>query len=192
MKQLNLLLLILCFSFVANAQEKFEITANAKMGYYFPGLKKSTLYSPKNAVSPGLGVSFNYLVFGKTSLSLGVGGSFLSPSMVDFYREPIDVRWHTLDVPFEIKQGFGKSFFVAGGVTLKRQFTGYWKNQEIPEYNWQIGSGWKFKELRLSLYYTSGFKQMEKMTKLTSNSWSIMDIKHREFFLKVEYPLWKF
>lgn len=189
MKQFSVFFLLTIFSLLSVAQKRFDVSATGKLGYYFPGTENTPYFSPDNTFSPGLGVSFNYHVFKRTTLSLGLEGVYLKPAMIDHYREPIDVKWHRLDIPFEIRQGIGESFFVAGGATLARQITGYRSGQKIPEYNWQTGIGWMFEKFALSLHYEGGFSKIEKKITLGPNEWATTDIKHREVYLKISYPL---
>jgi len=184
------------------AQEKFEITANAKMGYYFLHNEKDDPFYPENSFSPGLGMSLKYLLLNKTYLSVGIDANYLKPDMVDHSRKSLDVKWSSFNIPFEVQQGIGESFFFSGGVTLIKQISGYEKSggieggQKVPEFNWQTGVGWRFKKFNLSLMYSRGFKEVEKMISTgstsTSSSWFSTDIKHQEIYLKVEYSLWKF
>jgi hypothetical protein len=117
--------------------------------------------------------------------------------MVDFDDSPIDVTWQSINVPFNIQQGIGKNFFLTGGVTLIRQLKGFYEGgsfeaQKIPEYNWQLGAGYKMKDLRISLQYYRGFNEVHKFTSTGESSWQGVTVKHQEVFVKLEYPLWKF
>lgn len=192
MKQFVLILFVFCTYLSAVAQEKFEFAVNAKMGYYFLDNKMNDLYYPENEFSPGVGVALKYLFWEKTNIALGMNANYLKPDMIDFDREPLDLRWSSFNLPLEIQQGIGKTLFLSAGVTMIRQLKGYRKDQKIPEYNWQTGIGWKFKGFNLSLFYTRGFKEMEKMIEISSTSWFSNDVRHQEIYLKVEYPLWKF
>ncbi|MFV0266867.1 MAG: hypothetical protein ACK5HT_07010 [Draconibacterium sp.] len=84
-------LLLTIFSLFSVAPKRFDVSATGKLGYYFPGTENTPYFSPDNTFSPGLGVSFNYHVFKRTTLSLGLEGVYLRPAMIDHYREPVDV-----------------------------------------------------------------------------------------------------
>jgi hypothetical protein len=199
MRKLALVILIITTVFSANAQKRFELDVTSKLGYYIP-IKETGIpdkYFPKNAFSPAAGLSLGYNFFKSTSVLLGVEYSYLSPEISDFDGSSLDITWHSLNVPLNIQQGIGKNFFLSGGITLIRQLKGYYKEnsafplQEIPEYNWQAGVGYKLKDLRISAQYYRGFKRIDKDIVTGESGW-YCPVKHQEVFVKLEYPLWKF
>ena len=199
MKKITTLILVLFTSFCLFAQEKFELNASAKLGCFFPKNETNNPYYPDNAISPGGGISLQYNLFGKTNISLGVEGNYLSPAMTDYWGNELDSKWHSLNIPFYATQGIGSHFFITGGATIVRQFSGYWddprtpyRNQKVPEFNWQTGIGWDFDKISISINYTHGFNTVEKKIKTGSDSSFDVDVKHQEIYLKVEYPLWCF
>ncbi len=199
MKKLTLLILILFTGLFVNAQKKFEFGVSAKLGYYFPKNDANSPWYPENTISPGGGISLGYSLFDKTKLVLGIEGNYLHPKMIDYWNNQLDVKWHSLNIPFYIAQGIGSHFLINGGVTLVRQLSGYWndsrtyyRNQKLPEYNWQAGLGWDFNKIKISINYTRGFKTVEKKIKTSPNSSFDVDVRHQEIFFRIEYPLWKF
>jgi hypothetical protein len=205
MKKLVLVFLIFAAVYSAQAQKRFELDVTTKLGYYFPVNEKGVPddYFPENAFSPAVGISFGYTFFKSTGVFVGMEYSHLSPKMNDYFGNDLDVTWQSFNVPFFIEQGIGDKFFLTGGVTLIQQLKGYYKGfgynspiktQELPEYNWQIGAGYKLKDLRISLQYYRGFKAIEKYTNTPTgeNSWFGANVIHQEVFVKLEYPLWKF
>jgi hypothetical protein len=203
MRKLALVILIITTVISANAQKRFELDVTSKLGYYIPVNETNfpDKYFPENAFSPAIGASLGYTFFKSTGVFIGMEYCYLSPKMENFGGTSLDVTWQSFNVPFNIQQGIGKNFFITGGVTLIRQFKGYWKGfgynsvtkpQELPEYNWQLGAGYKIKDLRISLQYYRGFKGVHKFTSTGESSWQGVTVKHQEVFVKLEYPLWKF
>lgn len=203
MRKISLVFLVFAISYAANAQNRFELDINTKVGYYFP-VNKSHIpekYFPDNTFAPSVGLSFGHIFSKSTMFLLGIEYSYLSPEMDDFFDNELDVNWQTLNIPFNIEQRVGKNFFLTGGVTLLRQLKVYDKDaaanaiqspQEIPEYNWQVGAGYIIKDFRISMQYTQGFKTIGKSTSTGHNSWYNVNVVHQEVFIKIEYPLWKF
>ncbi len=203
MKKLVLMILIFGAVYSAQAQKRFELDVATKLGYYFPANKTNfpDKYLPENAFSPAVGIAFGYTFFKSTGVFVGMEYSHLSPKMIDFTGNDLDVTWQSFNVPLTIEQGIGHNLFLTGGLTLVRQLKGYYeamaansmfKSQKMPEYNWQIGAGYKLKDLRISLQYSRGFKSLNKYTSTGENSWSGTEVLHQEVFVKLEYPIWKF
>jgi len=199
MRKLALVILIITTVISANAQKRFELDVTTKLGYYIPVNPTNfpDKYFPENAFSPAIGASLGYTFFKSTGVFIGMEYCYLSPNLVDFDDSPIDVTWQSINVPFNIQQGIGKNFFLTGGVTLIKQLKGFYEGgsfeaQKIPEYNWQLGAGYKMKDLRISLQYYRGFNEVHKFTSTGESSWQGVTVKHQEVFVKLEYPLWKF
>ncbi len=203
MKKLALVILVFSAVATAHAQKRFELDVTTKLGYYFPvnGTGIPEKYFPDNAFTPAVGISFGYTFFISTGVFVGMEYGFLSPKMDDYHGDALDVAWQSFNVPLTIEQGIWKNFFVTGGATLIRQLKGYYDpvaenpmipSQKIPEYNWQIGAGYKLNDLRISLQYSRGFKSIQKYTSTGKNSWFGTKVMHQEVFVKLEYPLWKF
>lgn len=199
MRKLALVILMIAAVISANAQKRFELDVTGKLGYYIPVNPTSfpDKYFPDKAFSPAIGASLGCTFFKSTGVFIGMEYCFLSPEMENFDGTSLDVTWQSFNVPFNIQQGIGKNFFITGGVTLIRQLKGIYEGgsfdaQKIPEYNWQLGAGYKMKDLRISLQYYRGFKEVHKFTSTGESSWQGVTVKHQEVFLKIEYPLWKF
>lgn len=200
MKKLVLVLLIFAAVSSAQAQKRFELDVTGKLGHYIPVNQTHfpDKYFPKNAISPAIGASLGYTFFKSTGVFVGMEYCYLSPKMIDFDDTSIDdVTWQSFNVPFNIQQGIGKNFFLTGGVTLTKQLKGVYNSgsfepQKSPEYNWQLGAGYKIKDLRLSLQYSRGFSEVHKYTSTGESSWQGVAVMHQEVFVKLEYPLWKF
>lgn len=201
MKKLVLAIFISAACIAAHAQQGFELNVNTKLGYYFPAnterLPADLFVS--NAFSPAAGISLGYNFFKSTGVSLGVEYAHLSPGKKDLSSgENIDMKWQSVNIPLNVRQSIWRNFYLTAGVTLVRQITGYYdgvsafSQQKIPEYNWQAGAGYKLNDLRISVQYSSGFNDIDKSIKISENSSSGVTVKHREIFLKLEYPLWKF
>lgn len=204
MKRINLFVLGVFAVFMLHAQdvqEKFELSANVKGGYYFPA---NTERHPadlfvSNAFSPAAGISLGYNFFKSTGVILGVEYAHLSPDKKDLFSgENLDVKWQSVNIPLNIRQGIWRNFYLTAGATLVRQITGYYdgvstfSQQKIPEYNWQAGAGYKLNDLSISVQYSRGFSDIDKRIKTSETSSSGVTVRHREIFLKLEYPLWKF
>jgi hypothetical protein len=199
MRKLALVILIITTVVSANAQKRFELDVSGKLGYYLPIHENMYIkkYFPENAFSPAIGASLGYTFFKSTGVFIGMEYCYLSPKMENFDGTSLDVTWQSLNVPFNIQQGIGKKFFVTGGVTLIRQLKGFYDGasfepQKVPEFNWQLGAGYKIKDLRISVQYYRGFISVHKFTSTGENSWQGVTVTHQEVFLKLEYPLWKF
>ncbi len=199
MRKLALVILIITTVFSANAQKRFELGVTTKLGYYIPVNPTSfpDKYFPDNAFSPAIGASLGYTFFKSTGVFIGMEYCYLSPKMENFDGTSLNATWQSFNVPFNIQHGIGKNFFLTGGVTLIRQLKGFYEGgsfepQKVPEYNWQLGAGYKIKDLRISLQYYRGFKEVHKHTSTGESSWQGVTVKHKEVFLKLEYPLWKF
>ncbi len=199
MRKLALVILIITTVISANAQKSFELDVTSKLGYYIP-VNPTVFpdkYFPENTFSPAIGASLGYTFFKNTGVFIGMEYSYLSPQMKDFDGTSLNATWQSFNVPFNIQQGIGKNFFLTGGVTMIRQLKGFYEgvsfeSQKMPEYNWQLGAGYKVKDLRISLQYNRGFKEVHKFTSTGESSWQGVTVKHQEVFIKLEYPLWKF
>ncbi len=200
MKKLVLVFLIFGAVYAAEAQKRFELDVTGKMGYYFPANTANLpeQYFPGNAFSPSVGISLGYTFFKRTGVFVGMEYSHLSPEVTNTFDRELDVAWQSFNVPFNIQQGVGKNFFVTGGATLVRQLKGYYDGvsafapQKIPEYNWQIGAGYKLNDLRISVQYQRGFENIGKEIKISETESFGVTVLHQEVFVKLEYPLWKF
>jgi hypothetical protein len=199
MRKLAWVILIITTVISANAQKRFELDVTGKLGYYLPIHENMYIkkYFPENAFSPAIGASLGYTFFKSTGVFIGMEYCYLSPKMKDHYSNELDVTWQSFNVTFKIKKGIGKNFFITGGVTLIRQLKGYYEGgsfepQKLPEYNWQLGAGYKIKDLRISVQYYRGFNEVHKFTSTGESSWQGVTVTHQEVFLKLEYPLWKF
>jgi hypothetical protein len=199
MRKLALVILIITTVISANAQKRFELDVTTKLGYYIPVNPTNfpDKYFPENAFSPAIGASLGYTFFKSTGVFIGMEYCDLSPKMENFDGTSLDVTWQSFNVPFNIQQGIGKNCVLTGGVTLIKQLKGFYEGgsfdaQKIPEYNWQLGAGYKMKDLRISLQYYRGFKGVHKFTSTGESSWQGVTVKHQEVLVKLEYPLWKF
>jgi hypothetical protein len=203
MRKLALVILIITTVISANAQKGFQLDVTTKMGYYIPVNQTNfpDKYFPENTFSPAIGASLGYTFFKSTGVFIGMEYSYLSPKMENFDGTVLNATWQSFNVPFNIQQGIGKNFFLTGGITLVKQLKGYYKDaaanavppqQEIPEYNWQLGAGYKMKDLRISFQYYRGFKGVHKFTSTGESSWQGVTVMHQEVLVKLEYPLWKF
>ncbi|RIH63194.1 hypothetical protein D1164_20950 [Mariniphaga sediminis] len=201
MRKLVLTTFILAACFVAQGQKGFELSINSKLGYYFPANTErhpSELFV-SNAFSPAAGISLGYNFFKSTGVSLGLEYAHLSPDKKDLFSgENLDVKWQSVNIPLNVRQGIWRNLYLTAGVTLVRQIKGYYdgvsafSQQKIPEYNWQAGMGWKIQNLSISMQFSRGFSSVDKRIKVSENSSSGVTVRHREIFLKLEYPLWKF
>lgn len=200
MKKLIFYIVFSITGFSLFGQEKFELNTSVKAGLFLPPNKDNNEYFPKNAFSPGIGIGLQYNVLKKTSISLGIEGNYLTPSMTDYQNNHIDPLWHSVNVPFRVKQLIGTNIILTGGATLVRQIKGYWDSQlsvyrsqqKIPEYTWELGTGWQFNKLSLFLIYNRGFETFEKIIKTSPNTYFPVDVVHQEIYIRVQYPLWKF
>lgn len=200
MKKLAFVVLFVTSVISANAQKRFELDVTGKLGYYIPVNPTGfpDRYFPENAFSPAIGASLGYSFFKNTGVFIGMEYCYLSPEMEDFNGSSLNATWQSFNVPFYIQQGIGKNLFFTGGVTLERQLKGYYDGtssfelQKMPEYNWQLGAGYKIKDLRISLQYLRGFKRVHKFTSTGESSWQGVTVLHQEVFVKLEYPLWEF
>lgn len=174
MKKLVLAIFILATCIVAHGQKGFELNVSTKLGYYFPA---NTERHPaelfvSNAFSPAAGISLGYHFFESTGVFLGVEYAHLSPDKKDLFSgENLDVKWQSVNIPLNVRQGVWRNFYLTAGVTLVRQITGYYdgvstfSQQKIPEYNWQAGAGYKLNDLSISVQYSSGFSDIDKRFK---------------------------
>lgn len=200
MKKLLLVLLIFAAVSSAQAQKRFELDVTTKLGYYFPVNETHfpEMFFPENAFSPGVGIAFGYTFFKSTGVFVGMEYSHLSPKMIDYLDKEIDISWQSFNVPLNVQQGIGHNLFLTGGLTFVRQLKGYYDGlsafapQKIPEYNWQIGAGYKLKDLRISFQYQRGFETIDKKIKVSETEYYGVTLLHQEVFVKLEYPLWKF
>lgn len=200
MKKLVLAFLVFASVYSLQAQKRFELDVTGKMGYYLPANTTNfqEMFFPENAFSPGAGVSLGYTFFKSTGVFVGMEYSHLHPKMIDYFGNELDVKWQSFNVPLIVEQGIGKNFFLTGGVIMVRQLKGYYDGlsafapQKIPEYNWQIGVGYKLKDLRISVQYQRGFESINKKIKVSETEYFTVTVLHQEVFVKLEYPLWKF
>jgi len=200
MRKLAFVILMITTVISAKAQKRFKLDVTGKMGYYFPANKTNfpEMFFPENAFSPGAGIAFGYTFFKSTGVFVGMEYSHLHPKMIDYFGTELDVKWQSFNIPLIIEQGIGEDFFLTGGVIMVRQLKGYYDGlsafapQKIPEYNWQIGAGYKFKDLRISVQFQRGFESINKKIKVSENEYFTVTVLHQEVFVKLEYPLWKF
>lgn len=200
MKKLTLTILIISACIMAHAQKGFELDVTTRVGYYFPANTKKLpehLFV-SNAISPAAGISLGYNFFYSTGIFLGIEYAHLSPDKEDLFTgENINVKWQSVNIPLNIRQGIYKNFYLTAGATLVRQITGYYdgvstfSQQKIPEYNWQAGAGYKLNDLSISVQYSRGFNDIDKSIKTSATSSSGVTVRHQEIFLKLEYPLWR-
>ncbi|HDR51885.1 MAG TPA: hypothetical protein ENN90_09770 [Mariniphaga anaerophila] len=201
MKKLVLAIFILATCIIAHGQQGFQLNVSTKLGFYFPA---NTERHPadlfvSNAFSPAAGISLGYNFFKSSGVILGVEYAHLSPDKKDLFSgENLDVKWQSVNIPLNIRQGIWRNFYLTAGATLVRQITGYYdgvstfSKQKIPEYNWQAGAGYKLNDLSISIQYSRGFSDIDKRIKTSETSSSGVTVRHREIFLKLEYPIWKF
>ena len=157
------MIIILFAAYQTFAQNNFEFDVTTRVGQYFPVNTKNIPADlfPDNAISPAAGFSLGYNVK-NTSFFLGLEYAYLSPDKKDLFTgENINVKWQYLGIPLYVQQGIWKNFYLTAGATLVRQIKGYYKGvssfpqQEIPEYNWQAGAGYKLNDLKFR-YSTAG------------------------------------
>src|SRR5680860_1501266 len=179
MKKLVVVFLIFGAVNIAFAQKRFELDFTSKLGYYIPVNETNfpDKYFPENAFSPAIGASLGYTLFKSTGVFIGMEYCYLSPNLRDYFEKELNVAWQSFNVPLNIQQGIGKKLFLTGGITLIRQLKGYYDGlsafepQKIPEYNWQIGAGYKLKDLRISVQYHRGFEGIYKKVKISENEY---------------------
>lgn len=185
---------LLLFTFLAQAQERFQTGIYFKAGYYFPQTKSEiTNVAPDNVISPGLGAYINYQVVPKMEISVGGAFNYLHTKAVIHSGLKPSVDWHSVDVPVQVNVFPYKQFLLTGGINIVTQVSETFQGYRNPEWNWQAGAGWDFNRYRLMLVWSHGFESRYKYISVSEfNSFVGSNLKFREIALKLEVPLWKF
>lgn len=186
-----LMLLSLLFG-SAKAQPKFELSIIGNTGYYFT--EGSLLgYNIKNGLQFGVGSQLNYIVNTKTKIGLGFNFNYIKTSEKTYYSpSPLIPDLSAIEVPVTINREILKNWFVTAGAAA------CWhsgSNKPVGGVlgKWELGVGYHFDKLAISLNYSQNFKNHEiQIIYEDSNHFGSSEYKRKILSLKLEYPLWKF
>jgi hypothetical protein len=186
-----LLLLLLLFEKV-QAQQKFEFGMNVNSGYYFAE-EPIMGYNIKDGIQLGIGTQVNYLINPKTKIGMGVNYNYIKSSDKVYYS-PVRLMpdLSAIEIPFTVKRDILKNWFITAGSAV------YWHTESIKPTDgalgkWELGTGYRFKNLAVSINYSQNFKNHDiRIESENSSSFGISEYKRRILTLKLEYSLWKF
>jgi len=186
-----LLLLLLLFE-NAQAQKKFEFGMNVNSGYYFAE-EPIMGYNIKDGIQLGIGTQVNYLINPKTKIGLGINFNYIKSSEKTYYvPSPLIPDLSAVEVPFTINRDLLKNWFITAGAAV------YWHTGDNKPVNgtlgkWELGTGYRFNKLAVSVNYSQNFKNHEiRIGYEDPNRFGISGYKRKILTLKLEYPLWKF
>lgn len=186
-----LLLLLLLFE-NGLAQKKFEFGMNVNSGYYFAE-EPIMGYNIKDGIQLGIGTQVNYLLNPKTKIGMGVNYNYIKSSDKVYYvPSPLIPDLNAVEVPFTLNRDILKNWFITAGAAV------YWHTGSIKPTDgalgkWEFGTGYRFKNLAVSMNYSQNFKNHDiRIGYEDSNRFSISEYKRKILTLKLEYPLCKF
>lgn len=186
-----LLLLLLLFE-NGLAQKKFEFGMNVNSGIYFSE-EPILSYNIENGLQFGVGSQLNYFINQKTKIGLGVNYNYIKSSdNVYYWPMRLMPDLSAIEIPFIVKRDILKNWFITAG-TVVYWHTGSIKPTDGALGKWEFGTGYRFKNLAVSMNYSQNFKNYDiRIETENSNSFGISGYKRRILTLKLEYPLWKF
>lgn len=173
------------------AQKKFEIVMNLNSGYYFD---ENPVFSYKieNGLQFGIGSHLNYYLNQKTKIGLGINYNFIKLSENKYYFPArIMPDLNTLEIPFSLQRDIFGNLFVNAGASV------YWHQGSYNPLDkalgkWEIGTGYRFKNLAVSVNYSQNFKTNQiRIETENSSSFGISKYQRKILNLKLEYALWK-
>jgi hypothetical protein len=203
-----LLLFSLLFG-TTQAQQKFELTINGNSGLYFAE-KSVSFYNIPNGLQLGIGSQLYYYINQKTKFGLGVNYNYVGLSDNEYYSPaPIWPSLNTIETPLIFQRNIVKSWFVTAGIAgywhTGSPKPGYWQTGSIKPLDgvqgkWELGTGFRIKNLVVSLNYSQNFKDHDIWIKEEGSmtgtedprNYGVSGYKRRIMTFKLEYPLWKF
>lgn len=186
-----LLLLLLLFENV-QAQNKFEFGMNVNSGFYFAE-EPVFSYKIENGLQFGGGSQLYYNINPKSKIGLGVNYNYIKSSDKVYYW-PVRLMpdLSAIEIPFTIQRDILKNWFITAGAAV------YWHSGSINPVEgalgkWELGTGYRFKNLAVSMNYSQNFKNHEiQIETENSSSFGISEYKRKILGLKLEYTLWRF
>ncbi len=186
-----LLLLILLFEKV-QAQNKFEFGMNLNSGFYFAE-EPVLSYKIENGLLFGVGSQLYYIINPITKIGMGVNYNYIKSSDKVYYS-PVRLMpdLSAIEIPFTIQRDILKNWFITAGAAF------YWHTGSIKPTNgslgkWELGTGYRCKNLAVSINYSQNFKNHDiRIETENSNSFGISEYKRKILSFKLEYSLWKF
>jgi hypothetical protein len=215
MKQLSLLLVILCLfigSAIAQPKIQFGITTEGSLMMF--GDIPHYSYPKKNTFGAGVGVYASRDITRKLSADLGV--MYRYKLMKEFYdidfagyghggyggyipvMEPETVKgWktfplHYVVLPMHLQYLVHKNLFVRGGIEAS-WLTNYDNGNDQTEWNWTLGFGSQKHQLKWSVNYVRGFKDVGFANELyTYDGFPSASIYRNNMLqLSLSYPIWQ-
>jgi len=197
MKQLSLLMVVLCFlCSSAIAQSKIEFGVNTEGSLLIFGDIPHYFQPKKNTLGTGIGVYASRNIVGKLSADLGV--MYRYKLLKEYYDIPETVQgWktfplHYVVVPFHLQYLAYKDLFVRGGIEAS-WLTNYDTGKDKTEWNWTLGFGSQYHKLKWSLNYIRGFKDVGFANNLFTidGMRSATGYRNNMLQLSLSYPLWQ-
>lgn len=186
-----LLILLLLFEKV-QAQQKFELSANVNSGYYFAE-EPIMGYNIKDGIQLGIGTQVNYLINPKTKIGMGINFNYIKSSEKTYYSpSPLIPDLGVVEVPITINREILKNWYITAGAAV------YWHKGDKKPVNgtlgkWELGTGYRFKNLAVSMNYSQNFKNHEiRIDYEDPNRFGISEYKRKILSVKLEYSLWNF
>jgi len=139
------------------AQEKFILTANVNSGIYF---SEETIlsYNIENGLQFGVGSQLNYFINQKIKIGLGVNYNYIKSSDNDYYW-PVRLMpdLSAIEIPFTLQRDFLKNWFITADAAVFWH-TGSIKPTDGALGKCELGTGYRFKNLAVSMNYSQNFK----------------------------------
>lgn len=191
-QSIGILLILLLLFENAQAQKKFELGMNVNSGYYFAE-EPIMGYNIKDGIQLGIGTQVNYLINSKTKIGLGINFNYIKSSEKTYYfPSPLIPDLSVIEVPFTIYRDLLKNWFITAGAAVYLH-TGSIKPIDGALGKWELGTGYRFKNLAISMNYSQNFKNQDiRIESENSSSFGISEYKRKILSLKLEYSLWKF
>ncbi|MDP2161109.1 MAG: hypothetical protein Q8K02_11540, partial [Flavobacterium sp.] len=134
-----------------------------------------------------------YLINPKTKIGMGVNFNYIKTSEKTYYSpSPLIPDLNAIEVPFTINRDILKNWFVTAG-TAFYWHTGSNKPVDGALGKWELGTGYRFNKLAVSMNYSQNFKNHDiRIESENSSSFGISEYKRKILSFKLEYSLWKF
>lgn len=174
------------------AQQKFELGIQANLGYY---MEEDFVhgFGIYNGYIMGGGTQVKYLLNTKTKVGLGLDFNYVKLSD-KLYRYPVPMmpNLNTLEIPISIERYIIKGWFLSAAILPSWHISPYKPFDEV-FWRYNLGTGYRFNRLSVSINYASNFKSKNIEIETVPQSFgAISEYKRQTFFVKFEYPLWKF
>lgn len=203
------------------AQSKIEFGLISEGNLFIPGNSSNYSTPKENGFGAGIGVYAAKGIFGKLSADIGLTYRF--KQLREYYIDPFRTSgsyggyeggtlydykieysaegkingWKIyplqyLVVPVHLQYQILKNIFVRGGIEAC-WLTNYDEGKDNPEFNWTLGIGSQYRNLKWSVNYIRGFKDVGFVNNLFTMDGmrSATAYRNNMLQLSLSYPLWQ-